>query len=143
LSMTRLWLREEPARWDAPKARIVGGAPAGIFDTRFQRLLPGDLMPGTWWRVEDGGRIVGFGWMDVVWGDAEILLAVDPEAQRHGVGRFILEQLEREASERGLNYMYNLVRPTHPQREALTAWMLTRGFTAAEDGSLLRAVNRH
>jgi GNAT superfamily N-acetyltransferase len=28
--------------------------------------------------------------MDVVWGDAEILLAVDPEAQRHGVGRFIL-----------------------------------------------------
>ena len=77
-----------------------------------------------------------------MWGDAEILLATDPEHRGQGVGTFVLEHLEHEAKERGLNYVYNTVRPTHPDREAVTAWLEKRGFEPSEDGSLLRAVAR-
>ena len=31
--------------------------------------------------LTDGGRVVGYGWLDDVWGDAEILLAVGEELQ--------------------------------------------------------------
>ena len=79
--MTLRWIRETPAHWDANKARIVGGAPPGIFDTRYKTCKIGELVPGEWWRVEDDAAVVGYGWLDVVWGDAEILLATDPSAQ--------------------------------------------------------------
>lgn len=140
--MTLRWIRETPAHWDANKARIVGGAPPGIFDTRYKSCKIGELVPGEWWRVEDDGSVVGYGWLDVVWGDAEILLATDPSAQRKGVGAFILDRLDEEARGRGLNYLYNLVRPTHPRAGELTAWLEKRGFSASEDGRLLRGVKR-
>ena len=138
--MTLRWIRETPAHWDAGKARIVGGASPGIFDSRLKSCRAGDLVSGEWWRVEDEGRTVGYGWLDVVWGDAEILLATDPEAHGRGVGTFILERLDEEARSRGLSYLYNLVRPTHPRGAALTAWLEKRGFHGSEDGRLLRAV---
>lgn len=138
--MALSWIRERNAVWNADKARIVGRAPAGIFDTRYGRLEEGHLVPAEWWRVEDQGRTVAFGWMDVNWGDAEILLATDAEARGRGVGTFVLKHLELEARSRGLNYMYNLVRPTHPQGAEVTAWLVKRGFAAASDGRLLRAV---
>lgn len=134
------WIAESPPRWDGDKARIVGGAPVGVFDTRFQSLRPGDLVPGEWWRVESGGRVVGYGWLDVSWGDAEILLATDPEVRRSGVGTFIVDRLEDEARARGLNYLYNVVRPTHPERDQITAWLTKRGFVSSDDGRLLRTV---
>lgn len=139
--MTLRWIQEEsPAKWDAGKARIVGRAPAGVFDSRFAKLTDGALVPAEWWRVEDEGRVVGYGWLDVNWGDAEILLATDPESRKRGVGTFILEHLEAEAFARGLNYLYNTVRATHPDRAALSAWLEKRGFTGSEDGRMLRAV---
>jgi ribosomal protein S18 acetylase RimI-like enzyme len=134
------WLAEKPARWDESKQRIIGDAPVGIFDRRYGESGIGELLPGEWWRVEEGGAVVGYGWLDVVWGDAEILLAVLPEAQDRGVGGFILEELEREAAARGLNYLYNVVRPTHPDASRVSAWLERRGFRASEDGSLLRVV---
>jgi N-acetylglutamate synthase-like GNAT family acetyltransferase len=137
--MSRSWNHESPARWDANKARIVGGARAGIFDGRYQQCKEGDLVPGEWWRVEEDGRVVGYGWIDVNWGDAEILLATANEAQGQGIGALILDRLGEEASARGLNYMYNIVRPTHPDGEKITAWLKKRGFSAFEDGRLLRA----
>jgi len=140
--MTLRWIRETPAHWDGDKARIIGGAPPGIFDTRFKSCRAGDLVSGEWWRVDDEGRTVGYGWLDVVWGDAEILLATDPEAAGRGVGTFILDRLDEEARSRGLRYLYNLVRPTHPRAAALTAWLEKRGFTGSEDGRLLRAATR-
>ncbi len=146
--MTLRWIRETPAHWDGGKARIVGGAAPGIFDSRFKTCRQGDLVSGEWWRVEDGGddggdprtprRTVGYGWLDVVRGDAEILLATDPEATHRGVGSFILDHLDEEARSRGLRYLYNLVRPTHPRAATLTAWLEKRGFTGSEDGRLLR-----
>lgn len=136
------WIHENAARWDANKARIVGGAPAGIFDTRYQQCKEGDLVPGEWWRVEEGGKVLGYGWLDVNWGDAEILLATGSGAEGRGVGTFILDRLEDEARTRGLNYLYNVVRQTHPQAAKVTAWLSKRGFAASEDGRLLRAAAR-
>ncbi|HEY8432163.1 MAG TPA: GNAT family N-acetyltransferase [Sandaracinaceae bacterium] len=140
--MTLAWIPESPAIWDEGKRRIVGGAPPGVFDSRYAALPLGALVPGEWWRVEDQGRTVGYGWLDVNWGDAEILLATDVEARGRGVGSFILSKLEAEAAARGLNYLTNVVRPTHPDAERVTAWLTARGFTPSVDGRLLRAVVR-
>ena len=134
------WIHENPAVWDIEKARIVGGAKDGIFDARYGSATEGDLVPGEWWRVVEDGRTVGFGWLDVCWGDAEILMAVEPEAQGKGVGSYLLTQLDKEARKRGLRYMYNVVRPTHPDAEKLAAWLEERGFAARSDGSHFRAV---
>jgi N-acetylglutamate synthase-like GNAT family acetyltransferase len=136
------WIAESPATWDADKARIVGAAPAGTFDSRYAQAKLGELVPGEWWRVELDGRTVGYGWLDVIWGDAEILLATDIELRKRGIGTFILGQLENEARARGLNYLYNVVRATHPEGDAVAAWLVRRGFTPSVDGRLLRAVVR-
>ena len=79
--MALKWIHENPAIWDAGKARIVGRAPKGVFDSRYAKSNVGDLVPGEWWRVEDEGRTIGYGWIDVNWGDAEILLCTEPEAR--------------------------------------------------------------
>ncbi len=140
--MALSWIAEHPATWDADKRRIVGGAAPGTFDSRYASTPIGQLVPGEWWRVEDGGRTVGYGWMDVNWGDAEILLVTDVEARGRGVGTFILSHLEQEAAARGLNYLTNIVRPTNPDAARVSAWLAARGFAPSEDGRLLRAVVR-
>jgi GNAT superfamily N-acetyltransferase len=137
--MSLEWIPENPAKWDAPKAEIVGGAPDGIFE--LGQHAEGDLMPGEWWRVVDGGEVAGYGWMDCTWGEAEILLAVAPSQQGKGVGTFILDQLEREASNRGVRYMYNVVRATHPDREKISRWLSERKFEKShDDDRLMRRV---
>ena len=137
--MTRTWIADSPPIWDADKQRLVGGAPDGVFDRRYRNMSPGDLAPGDWWRVEEDGVIVGYGWLDLVWGDAEILLVTDPDKRGTGIGSYVLDQLAREARERGLNYLYNTVRPAHPDGEAIAGWLQRRGFSAASDGSLIRS----
>jgi ribosomal protein S18 acetylase RimI-like enzyme len=133
------WIQEPNAKWDDDKVRIVGGAPVGAFDRRFKSLKAGEALPGDWFRVADGGKTVGYGWLEIEFGDAEITLATDPRHEGKGVGSFVIGKLESEAKKRGLNYVYNVVRPTHPQKDRVTAWLKKRGFTASEDGSLLRA----
>jgi GNAT superfamily N-acetyltransferase len=130
------WIHESPPRWDENKDAIVGGASEGIFDLTNYRA--GDVIPGEWWRVEDSGSVVGFGWMDANWGDAEILLAVQAQARNRGVGRFILDQLDREAGKRGLNYLYNVIHPTHPDRDGIGKWLTGRGFERSHDDESLR-----
>lgn len=135
--MSLEWIRERVAVWDADKLGIVGEAPTGTFDRRYRELTQGDVVPGEWWRVESDGNVVGYGWLDAVWGDAEILLATASGAEGKGVGSFIVDHLKHEAKRRGLNYLYNIVRPTHPNAAETTAWLEKRGFKAAEDGTLL------
>ncbi|MCA9539355.1 MAG: GNAT family N-acetyltransferase [Myxococcales bacterium] len=132
------WVREHVARWDDNKQRIIGRAGAGVFDSRYAQSAVGATLPGEWWRVENDGTVVGYGWLDAVWGDAEILLAADPEYRGKGVGTFALDHLAAEAASRGLNYIYNIVRPTHPHAAKVTAWLVSRGFSATEDGRLMR-----
>ncbi len=137
------WIRENPSYWDEDKRRIIESAEAGSFTkSHLERYASGPVLPGSWWRVECGGRTVGYGWMDVTWGDAEILLAVDPHERRRGIGNFILDCLEAEARSRGLNYLHNVVPNGHPRSEVVSAWLRLRGFAASEDGRLLRAVVR-
>jgi ribosomal protein S18 acetylase RimI-like enzyme len=138
--MSLHWIREPAARWDSNKLRLVGEAETGIFDVRYRALNAGDLVPGDWFRVEDDGKVVGYGWLDVVWGDAEILLATDPTSRRKGIGTFILDQLEAEARARSLHYLYNVIRPTHPRGRDVAAFLEKRGFRSAEDGRLIRQV---
>ncbi|MFO0984270.1 MAG: GNAT family N-acetyltransferase [Planctomycetota bacterium] len=140
--MSRQWIAEKPALWDEGKERIVGNAAGGVFDRRFKSLKRGELVPGEWWRVEEQGEAVGYGWLDVVWGDAEILLATAPDRYGQGIGSFILTHLEQEARARGLNRLYNIVRPTHPERGKVTRWLEAHGFRASADGSLMREVPR-
>jgi GNAT superfamily N-acetyltransferase len=135
------WIVENPPQWDESKERLVGAAPEGIFDIGDHKT--GELIPGEWWRVEDDAGIAGYGWMDCTWGDAEILLAVASSRQNAGVGSFILDHLEKEAAGRGLHYLYNLVRPTHPDRAGITAWLGKRGFARSHDDDLLKRPVRH
>ena len=134
------WVRENASRWDADKARIVGGQPQGIFE--LEELKSGDPVPGEWWRVSQDGLTVGFAWMDRTWDGAEVLLAVDPNQQKTGAGTFMLDQLEREAAVRGLNQLYNVVRPSHPDRDGVTRWLQGRGFKPTEGGELRRPVKK-
>ena len=133
--MSLEWIHENPPLWDERKEAIIGGAPSGIYELGDHRV--GDVIPGEWWRVEEGGSVVGYGWMDCTWGDAEILLAVDPAGRARGVGTFILDQLEKEAAARGLNYLYNIVRPTHPDRVAVAEWLRRRRFEPSHDDEQL------
>jgi ribosomal protein S18 acetylase RimI-like enzyme len=118
-----------PPRWDEDKIRVVGAAPAGLFGS-LRALAPGAMLPGDWWRVTDEEQVVGYAWMDVTWGDAEILLAVDPAAQRRGIGTYALDRLDEEAGRRGLRYLYNVVPAAHPAPDALTGWLERRGFAS-------------
>lgn len=132
------WYEEVPPRWDHAKARIIGGAPPGVFD--FASTAAGDLLPGQWWRAEDDERrVVGYGWMDCNWGDGEILIAVDPDRHGRGAGTFILDQLRREAAQRGVNYIYNIVPERHPDADRVESWLKSHGFERHGEGRLLRA----
>lgn len=135
------WIRESPPYWDESKAEIVGGAPAGIFPISDRKV--GELLPGDWWRVERDGKVAGYGWMDTTFGgDAEILLAVHPAMQGQGIGTYVLEHLEHEAAARGLNYLFNVVSPTHPDAGGVSHWLQNRRFKASHEGRLMRVVIR-
>ncbi|MBL4685195.1 MAG: GNAT family N-acetyltransferase [Nannocystaceae bacterium] len=136
------WIHESPAIWDVGKARIVGSAGTDVFEPSLIDRPEGALVPSDWWRVEADGKTVAYGWMDITWGDAEMGLAVEPDHQRKGVGTFVLDRLEEEAAVRGVHYLYNVVRASHPQQQDITQWLEARRFTSSQDGKLLRAVVR-
>jgi ribosomal protein S18 acetylase RimI-like enzyme len=130
------WRHEERPVWDEHKARVIGAAEPGAFDLSYRI---GDPLPGDWWSAAaPDGRIAGYGWMDVTWGEAEILLAVDPELRGGGVGSFVLDHLEVEAAARGLNYVYNTVSKTHPRHDEVQDWLGVRGYQGSGDDGALR-----
>lgn len=135
--MTLSWIREENPVWDKDKERVIGGAPAGALDLHPE---PGAPVLGDWWFVAgEDGCVVGYGWLDATWGgDAEIQLAVDPARQQEGIGGFILGRLEHQAAERGINYVYNTVRATHPYRDEVYDWLAVRGYRGSESATALR-----
>ncbi|CCG03436.1 GNAT family N-acetyltransferase [Blastococcus saxobsidens] len=135
---TLSWVKDEDPRWDADRRRVFATVPEVVFPSLPRREE--EQLPGDWWRVEDGGRVVGYGWLDDVWGDAEILLAVEERARGTGAGAFTLARLEDEAVARGLNYVVNVVRDTHPDRAAVTEWFLAHGFAGTDDGRLRKRV---
>ena len=57
-----------------------------------------------------------------------------PDAQRHGVGTFILDRLDEEARRRGLRYLSNVVPEGHPDPHGLAGWLERRGFRTSGEG---------
>ena len=128
------WVAQENPTWDPAKAAII--------DDELAPEHTGDAtLPGEWWAAQDGdGRVLGYGWMDVGWGEAKVLLAVAPDARGTGVGSWVLSRLEGEAAARGLNYVYNAVRAPEGEQEAVRAWLVARGYSGEE--SLRKRVGR-
>lgn len=130
------WIREQDPRWDEHKRAAFGAE--GFGARAFGPPKPGDALGDQWWQVLDGDgaeeRVVGFGRLDSMWGDAEILVGVLPEHRRRGLGGWILRQLEREASAEGLNYLYNRVDPAQPDAEGVSAWLAASGFAEGIEG---------
>jgi GNAT superfamily N-acetyltransferase len=130
------WEREDNPVWDADKARIAASAPDGALGLDF---ADGAGLPGDWFVAKDAGAVVGFGFLDMTWGgDAEITLVVDSARQGAGVGTFVMDRLEQEARSRGINYVHNSVRDTHPQRDDVHDWLLVRGYKGNESDPTLR-----
>src|SRR3954470_6972005 len=132
------WIKDDDPRWDDDRRRVFATVPDGVFGTA--QRADGEPLTSDWWRVVEGERVVGYGWLDDVWGDAEILLAVEESARGSGIGAFILARLEDEAAARGLNYVVNVVRDTHPKRDQVSGWFRAHGFTGTEDGRLRNQV---
>ena len=98
------WIREDAPRWDADKQRMFG--PTEIAATALTPPDPGAPVADEWWRVADAaGAIVGYGWLDSEWGDAEVTFLVAAGRRGEGIGEFIIDHLEAEAAARGLNYI--------------------------------------
>jgi GNAT superfamily N-acetyltransferase len=132
------WIKEEPPRWDAGKQTLFGREELAA--TGYDPPSPGSVIADEWWRVtDDAGAVVGYGWLDSAWGEAEITFVVGPSRRRAGIGAFIVDRLEAEAADRGLNYIYNVIPDTHPDPEAMTRWLAARGFVPGP-GDLRRRV---
>ncbi|HEY1914092.1 MAG TPA: GNAT family N-acetyltransferase [Streptosporangiaceae bacterium] len=132
------WTKEDRPVWDADKRRLFGLAELAA--TGLDRPADGSPLADEWWRVtDDDGSVAGYGWLDSEWGDAQITFLVDPARRGAGIGAFIVSQLEREAAARGLNYIYNVVPPSHPDPAWMTRWLTTQGFTPGT-GDLRRRV---
>ena len=125
--MTLHWTKEDTPHWDADKQRLFG--PDELAAVGFDEPAPGTAIADEWWRVtDDDGIVVGYGWLDSEWGDAQVTFLVDRARRGAGIGNFILDRLEDEAAERGLNYVYNVVPDTHPDATRMTRWLTERGF---------------
>lgn len=136
--MSWTWTKESPARWDESKQRMFG--PDELAAVGMPAPSPGAMLADEWWRVtDDSGTVVGYGWLDNEWGDAQITFLVDPAARGAGLGDYIVSSLEAEAAKQGLNYIYNVVPPSHPDPAWMTAWLLECGFTQGT-GDLRRRV---
>jgi GNAT superfamily N-acetyltransferase len=132
------WIREDAPCWDADKQRLFGEAELAA--TALNPPAPGAVVADEWWHVADAaGVIVGYGWLDSEWGDAEVTFVVAPDRRGEGIGEFIIDHLEAEAAARGLNYIYNVVPATSPNPEWVTAWLVGQGFVVG-DGDLRRRV---
>ena len=125
--MTLHWTREDAPRWDADKQRLLG--PAELASVGLDQPAPGAPVADEWWRVtDDAGDVVGYGWLDSEWGDAQITFWVAPARRGAGIGGFIVDHLESEAAGRGLNYIYNVVPDTHPDPAWMRHWLSLHGF---------------
>ena len=70
------WVKEDTPRWDADKQRLFG--PEELAAVGYEPPSPGSVIADEWWRVtDDEGAVVGYGWLDSAWGDAEITFVVD------------------------------------------------------------------
>lgn len=134
------WTKETRPRWDADKQAafdMVALASVGMKAPASDAAIADE-----WWRVaDDVGNLIGYGWLDSEWGDAQIAFFVTPRARGNGAGEFILNRLEAEAAARGLNYIYNVIPAGHPDPQWMTYWLTQHGFYPSPHGDLRRQVH--
>jgi GNAT superfamily N-acetyltransferase len=125
--MTLHWIREDAPRWDADKQTMLH--PGELAAVGLEPPAPGAPVADEWWRVtDDDGNVVGYGWLDCEWGDAQVTFWVAPDHRGAGAGGFILDRLEAEAAQRGLNYIYNVIPASHPDPAWMRRWLIRHGF---------------
>lgn len=133
------WVKEDVPRWDDVKQAMFDDT--ALRSVGMARPAAGAALADEWWRaVADDGTVAGYGWLDSEWGDAQITFFVDPARRGEGIGGFVLDHLEDEARKRGLNYIYNVVPDTHPDRAWMTAWLEQHGLRESSQGDLRRQV---
>jgi hypothetical protein len=126
------WVEDGDPRWDADRD--------GVFATVSEELLPASLrvpgrrLPGTWWRLMDGGTAVAHGWLHIVSGRAVALLAVDEAALGSGASGFGVIRMGAEVSSRGFGQVVEMRRRKHPHCAAVTVWILEHAG-ASNDGA--------
>jgi GNAT superfamily N-acetyltransferase len=134
------WIKEDVPRWDSDKQRLFDDT--ALLSVGMDRPAADAALADEWWRVvDDDGDVVGYGWLDSEWGDAQITFFVDPSRRGEGVGSFVLDRLEAESRKRGLNYVYNVVPDSHPDRHWMTVWLQRHGLHESSHGDLRRDVN--
>jgi GNAT superfamily N-acetyltransferase len=133
------WSKENRPRWDADKDRLFSDADLDAVGWP-ERPTVGDAIADEWWAVRDGDTVLGYGWLDSEWGDAQITFFVPAAHRGAGVGGFVVDRLADEARERGLSVIYNVVPDAHPDRAGVTAWLEARGFADAGEGELRKQV---
>lgn len=81
--------------------------------TQCAGLLP---MPGVWLRIAySNGKAVGFSMARSLLDEAELLLlAVDPDSQRQGIGKLLVDDFMAEAARREANRVHLEVRDGNP-----------------------------
>ena len=133
------WVKEDVPRWDSDKQRLFDDT--ALLSVGMDRPGAGTPLADEWWHVvDDEGAIVGYGWLDSEWGDAQITFFVDPSRRGEGIGSFVLDHLEDESHKRGLNYIYNVVPDSHPDRAWMTGWLQRHGLRESTHGDLRRQV---
>lgn len=134
------WTKETRPRWDADKQAAFDAV--ALASVGMKAPTSDAAIADEWWRVaDDVGNLIGYGWLDSEWGDAQIAFFVTPRARGNGAGEFILNRLEAEAAARGLNYIYNVIPAGHPDPQWMTYWLTQHGFYPSPHGDLRRQVH--
>src|SRR5260370_5607005 len=107
------WTKESRPRWDADKQAAFDTV--ALASVGMKAPTSDTAIADEWWRVaDDVGNLIGYGWLDSGWGDAQIAFFVTPRARGNGAGGVILNRLRAGAAARGLDYIFNLLPAGHP-----------------------------
>ena len=132
------WVKDDDPRWDADRERVFATVGPGVFPGRAASRGSGCPVTGGGSRTTAGSSATAG---STTSGATRRSCSRSRRAARGtGAGAFALARLEEEAAARGLNYVVNVVRDTHPDRDAVTAWFLAHGFTGTDDGRLRKQV---
>lgn len=120
-----MWIKEEEPVWDSDKEDIIDCAPQGSFN---MGPKSNGTISGDWWKLVENKRVIGYGWISMISGDAELLIAVRKSEQHKGYGNIILENLEMEASKLKHNKVVAIIQSENINAVNIIYWLDRKGF---------------